>query len=309
MKPILLADDLLDTSRSGLARSKLLRDFCEELASRLNSDLQVLYVDNINSYKIPYIEKKKLTLKKDKLLSFLRNHFSRCVFHTNVATRIGDPTLSILREEQKNEYEFVVVGSRGNRGLKKAILGSVSEEILRRSSDPVIVFGPEAQNLKYQLDPEESLKILCLTDLTKASVPAEKLAVKLGQKLGGHLTVCYSAGDMLHELRETFVSRGIKPSLRVFSKKNIKQHEKSLERKVSSLRRKLFSVDSLFLEQPGILEEQVSKEVKGVYDLIVMGTHSRRKFLKNFIGSSTRGMILSSPVPVVVVPSSEVEKA
>lgn len=307
LKPILLADDLLDTSRSGLARSKLLRDFCEELACRLNSDLQVLYVDNINSYKIPTIEKKKLTLKKGKLLRFLQDRFSHCVAHVNVATRIGDPILCILREEQKKDYEFVVIGSRGNRGLKRAILGSVSEEVLRRSNDPVIVFGPEAQRLKYELNLEESLKILCLTDLTKASIPAEKFAVKLCQKLGGHLTLCYSAGDRMHELRENLISRGMKPSVRIFSKKNIKSHEKSLERKVSSIKRKLFSVEGLFLEQPGLLEDQAAKEAEGVYDLIVMGAHSRSPFLNSFIGSSTRGMILSSPVPVVVVRSPESE--
>jgi nucleotide-binding universal stress UspA family protein len=38
-------------------------------------------------------------------------------------------------------------------------------------------------------------------------------------------------------------------------------------------------------------------------DLIVMGTHSRGKFLKAFLGSTARRVMLSAHVPVIIVRS------
>ncbi|MAG91339.1 universal stress protein [Candidatus Woesearchaeota archaeon] len=46
---------------------------------------------------------------------------------------------TILEEAKDGNYDVIVMGSHGLSGLKKLILGSVTEEVLKRSTIPVFV--------------------------------------------------------------------------------------------------------------------------------------------------------------------------
>jgi nucleotide-binding universal stress UspA family protein len=52
------------------------------------------------------------------------------------------PTLCALAEELG--ADAIVLGSRGRGGLKRAVLGSVSDHVVRNAPCPVIVTGPKA---------------------------------------------------------------------------------------------------------------------------------------------------------------------
>jgi len=51
----------------------------------------------------------------------------------------GEIVDGVLREAEEREAMMIVVGSHGWGGLKRLILGSVSEKIVRRSRRPVMV--------------------------------------------------------------------------------------------------------------------------------------------------------------------------
>lgn len=53
------------------------------------------------------------------------------------------PTLCDLAEEVG--ADAVVIGSRGRGGLKRAVLGSVSDHVVRHAPCPVVVTGPPAE--------------------------------------------------------------------------------------------------------------------------------------------------------------------
>lgn len=46
---------------------------------------------------------------------------------------------TILNEASDNEYDLIIIGSHGLSGFRKLILGSVTEEILKKSTIPVLV--------------------------------------------------------------------------------------------------------------------------------------------------------------------------
>jgi nucleotide-binding universal stress UspA family protein len=46
---------------------------------------------------------------------------------------------AILDEAQEGEYDLIVMGSKGITGLKRVLLGSVCEEVVRRAPCPVLV--------------------------------------------------------------------------------------------------------------------------------------------------------------------------
>jgi nucleotide-binding universal stress UspA family protein len=56
----------------------------------------------------------------------------------------GEPADAICRLASEVSARAIVVGSRGNGGLKRAVLGSVSDHLVRHAPCPVIVSGDNA---------------------------------------------------------------------------------------------------------------------------------------------------------------------
>lgn len=52
---------------------------------------------------------------------------------------IGDAATQIVEYIDDHDVDMVVIGSRGLSGLKRILLGSVAENVIRRSSAPVTV--------------------------------------------------------------------------------------------------------------------------------------------------------------------------
>jgi len=59
----------------------------------------------------------------------------------NVKVRIetGVPLKEILKAEQEEKVSVIVIGSHGKTNIKEMLLGSVSEKVIRKSKNPVLV--------------------------------------------------------------------------------------------------------------------------------------------------------------------------
>ncbi len=53
--------------------------------------------------------------------------------------RVGEPARAIRKFVDDADVDLVVMGSHGRSGLSRALLGSVAEKVLRRTSLPVLV--------------------------------------------------------------------------------------------------------------------------------------------------------------------------
>ena len=51
----------------------------------------------------------------------------------------GDPTVEILKEVEKPDYDILIIGTHGKGVIEHTFLGSVSEKVLHRISKPVYV--------------------------------------------------------------------------------------------------------------------------------------------------------------------------
>jgi nucleotide-binding universal stress UspA family protein len=58
----------------------------------------------------------------------------------------GDPAKEIVREAQELNCDLVVLGTQGRTGLRRVLLGSVADKVLRRATCPVVTVGPAAGN-------------------------------------------------------------------------------------------------------------------------------------------------------------------
>ena len=62
----------------------------------------------------------------------------------NLERRIvsGDPAMEILKTIETEDIDLVVMGTHGRKGLEHTIFGSVAENVVKKSSAPVMTVNP-----------------------------------------------------------------------------------------------------------------------------------------------------------------------
>lgn len=61
---------------------------------------------------------------------------------------IGDPAHSIMEFSEKENIDLVVMTTHGRSGLKRAIMGSIADVVIRESGKPVLVVRPQLSSKK-----------------------------------------------------------------------------------------------------------------------------------------------------------------
>jgi len=75
----------------------------------------------------------------EELLSKARTQASNHGVEVSTATATGSPADAIVGYADEQAVDLIVIGSRGNTGAKRLLLGSVAERVVRRSPTPVTV--------------------------------------------------------------------------------------------------------------------------------------------------------------------------
>jgi nucleotide-binding universal stress UspA family protein len=50
----------------------------------------------------------------------------------------GEPALEVIRWAEENRADLIVMGTHGRRGLRRLLMGSVAEHVVRRAVQPVL---------------------------------------------------------------------------------------------------------------------------------------------------------------------------
>jgi nucleotide-binding universal stress UspA family protein len=101
----------------------------------------------------------------------------------------GDIWGVLSRMIEENDIDLLVIGTHGRTGFKKALLGSIAEEIFRQAPCPVLTVGPRAPG-----DPEqatEAKEILFATDFSPGSLAAAPYAISLAQEHQARLVLLH----------------------------------------------------------------------------------------------------------------------
>ena len=85
--------------------------------------------------------------------------------------------------------DLVVVGTHGRAGLKKIVLGSVAEEVIRRASRPVLTVGPHAARRASTF--EKWKCILFSTDFSAGSLNALPYALSFAEEDQAQLVIVH----------------------------------------------------------------------------------------------------------------------
>ena len=103
-----------------------------------------------------------------------------CVDHETMIVR-GESVWSIVEKVLRDgQMDLVIVGTHGRTGAMKLLLGSVAEEIFRRSSVPVLTIGPWVR--KGIHGGGQFHRVLLATDFTPEAQVAAPYAVSIAEE-------------------------------------------------------------------------------------------------------------------------------
>jgi nucleotide-binding universal stress UspA family protein len=109
------------------------------------------------------------------------------VSHEALLERRNNLWSALDAELRQGRADLVVLGTHGRMGLRKFVMGSMAEKILRKSGVPVMTIGPAAHNDcggKFR-------RLLLATDLKKDSEAAATYAISLAQETDADLVLLH----------------------------------------------------------------------------------------------------------------------
>ena len=218
----------------------------------------------------------------------------------SVARCAPDVRREILDQAQTLPADLVVIGSHGRSGFERVLLGSVTEQVVRKSSCPIMVVPPYAPDadgpgLTHGVQP----RILCAIDFSDASLGALEYAISLAEESDAELTLFHSI-EVPPELREP------NPVPADF---NIEQCHAAARAACLERLRALVppSVRSYCQVKTVVSEGAAYRQLLRLSaeqstDLIVMGVRGRGAVDLLLFGSNTARVIRAATCPVLIVP-------
>lgn len=218
----------------------------------------------------------------------------------------GDrPPEQITGYVEEQEIDLIVMGTHGRRGVQRMLLGSVTEEVVRKANCPILTVRTDVEET-----PDQAIRqILVPVDFSNASKVAVRYASELAQTYGAQL-------DLLHVIEEVVYpsAYGVEPAY---------LPTQEVRARVQN------TLGEIAREDVGYENVQVSAKVgyapttildyieDNDIDLVVIATHGRSRFDRILLGSVAERVIRQSPKPVFVVrpnrksllPSTEADAA
>jgi nucleotide-binding universal stress UspA family protein len=228
-----------------------------------------------------------------------------------VKVRRGHPAEQILEEARPADYDLVVVGARGRRGLTRFLLGSTAERIVRHARLPVLVFrgprrdlnrilictGGQPQGLAVvefggrvaRLAEAEATVLHVMSQLPASPVAEDEPTVLDGMtrlpamplSLTGNLDDLESSAEDLMA-RETREGKHLRQALDILSEMGVKGRA---------------------IVRHGLVVDEISAEACGPdYGLIAVGAHSAKgwmRWLLDDVAQEIMNACLDRPILVV----------
>ncbi|MGD8659616.1 MAG: universal stress protein [Desulfobacterales bacterium] len=210
---------------------------------------------------------------------------------------VGKPADEISRAVEEKDIDLVITATRGRSGLKRIILGSVTERLMRTLSCPLLVVNsPEHKFVSVADQAVKIKKILVGCDFSPDSGQAFKHALSLAQEFQAELHLAH--------VIEPPTQPELKQEESPVSEEIQQDYRDLLSRKL----RDMVPVEARYWCTPhtSILEGQPYEEIVRYaestdIDMIVLGVRGQGLVKTLFLGSTTDRVVRRSPCPVLSV--------
>jgi nucleotide-binding universal stress UspA family protein len=211
-------------------------------------------------------------------------------------TCINDVAKALLARAQALSVSAIVIGRRGRGALRSALLGSVSAEVVRKASLPVIVVNAVAQPPAQLLDAsKQPLRILVALDSSDCAVRAADFAASLVRHAGGQLHAVHVRPTLT--LAETLFS----PRDNLLAHWSAEQANQALEQPRHWLQCEGITFKEHFVssDDPGDAILYTAQELE--CDMVVMGTRGLGSLTSLLLGSVAQRVLVNAVIPVALV--------
>ncbi|MEP0548903.1 MAG: universal stress protein [Rhodothermales bacterium] len=210
-----------------------------------------------------------------------------------------DPAPVILRYARDHDIDLIVMGTHGRRGLRRMMVGSVAEEVVRLAPCPV--FTVRTHDETDDMAPWVIRRVLVPVDLSTRSTLTARHAAALASVYGAELDLVtvLDTGDLA---TLPFDPMGGKVSLdeaRRRAQKTLDALMRALEAEVPTLRDHV----TTHLEAGHPVNEILDLAETTGADLIVLGSHGHTGLERLLLGSVASQLVRSAPCPVFVCKS------
>jgi nucleotide-binding universal stress UspA family protein len=135
-KTILVATDFSDTSEAGV-------EYAVTLAEKLGAKLYLINAIGVPAYGVPELGVAITasmidTIVHDNQVALDKLTKKYATASIEPLLRTGDPRDQIVQTAKEVGADLIVMGTHGRRGVKRALLGSVAEGVLRHAHCPVL---------------------------------------------------------------------------------------------------------------------------------------------------------------------------
>lgn len=191
------------------------------LAQKFNSKLTILNVYSTISNKFPLISgdfslenDKSFRKSRDRINLFLRN-FEYPKIYWKAKFRVGDPSIEIINECKEFNYDLLIMGSAGLKGLGNLMMGSVTARVIRHAPCSFIVTKTE-DILNLQLETKIN------TINFHYNLAKQNFKAKLYEEAINEYFICLANSNMhipsLLGLSEVYKSKGDKQKAEAYRK-------------------------------------------------------------------------------------------
>jgi nucleotide-binding universal stress UspA family protein len=229
-------------------------------------------------------EERKVT----RMVERVRNALCQEVPHVEARIRHGHAAEEILRETEENEYDLVVVGSRGRRGITRFILGSTAARLARYCPVSVMIVKGKARGLK---------RILVCTGGAESGERDTRAAGRIAALTGSSVTVLHVMSQLPLSLECELDDLECAPDNLLETDAPEAVH---LRKDLGIL--EVLRVPAVAKVRHGLVVDEILAEAReGDYDLIVTGAHVASGLQRFVLTDTTEQIVLDCERPVLVV--------
>ena len=207
----------------------------------------------------------------------------------------GAPSQQIVSQASKGGFDLIAISTRGHSGVRRGLLGSVTDEVVRSATSPVLVLSPSAIEKSWQNEHRLSGLTVPLdgSELAETILPhAQELAQQLSLDI--HLVRVLALGSLAY-----YAAEGLTMDTAPVEEELEEEAEAYLEQVARRLSEGEVPADYTVLQgSPALTIIDHLSSTSG--NVAAICTHGRSGLGRILIGSVADSIIRSAGVPVLV---------
>lgn len=233
----------------------------------------------------------------EKALGPARSRLQRAGLSALVRHTVGRPATEIGSAADKDKVDLLVLGSHGHSALAGMLLGSVTNEVLVRSSRPTLIVRGKTK--KYP----DSLRVGIAIDGSAYGVAALKYVLRHAQFFGAAPTISLIHVVHSYDLVGIPSVAGFAPP--AFTAAEVRaMQDKAYEAAMRPVRRTLKNATGAKASEvrlTGIPSEELTRYASKKLDVLAMGSHGYGALKGAVLGSVATSLVAHGEVPLLLI--------